>query len=91
MEKDEIKLTSDEISELVSLNDEYQEILIGLGQLHIRRYELEQEETKITELERTYNTSYEETQKKEINFKQRISRKYGEGEIDIQTGTYTKS
>ena len=91
MENKQIKLTSDEISELVALNNEYQEILIGFGQCHVRRQELEHEEVAISDLEKTYNASYEETQKNEINFKQRISRKYGDGEIDLQSGTYTKS
>lgn len=91
MENKEVKLTSDEVSELVSLNNEYQEILVGFGQIHLQRQELQDEEKRIQEIEKKYTDSYKETQKKEINFKERVSRKYGEGEIDIQTGTYIKS
>ena len=41
-------------------------------------------------MEKECYSSYEETQKKETNFKERIARKYGQGEIDLET-VYTKS
>ena len=44
MENKEVKLTSDEVSELVSLNNDSQEILVGFGQIHLQRQELKDEE-----------------------------------------------
>jgi len=91
MKKNQVKLTSDELAEILALNNEYQDILIGLGQVSIRRDSLKKEEESILKMEKECYSSYEETQKKETNFKERIARKYGQGEIDLETGVYTKS
>tara|TARA_B110000858_G_C17617514_1_gene387449 strand:+ start:441 stop:722 length:282 start_codon:yes stop_codon:yes gene_type:complete len=91
MKNNQVKLTSDELAEILSLNSEYQEILISLGQINLRRDSLEKEETSLKNAEVEHYNSYDETQKKEANFKQRIVRKYGEGEIDLESGVYTKS
>tara|TARA_B110000495_G_C22381903_1_gene246752 strand:- start:209 stop:493 length:285 start_codon:yes stop_codon:yes gene_type:complete len=91
MKKNQLKLTSDELAELLGLNNEYQEILIGLGQVNLRRADLKKEESSLGILESEHYASYDETQKKEVNFKQRIVRKYGQGEIDLESGIYTKS
>ena len=91
MEKNQVKLTSDELAEILALNNEYQETLIGLGQVNLRRDTIKKEQSTLDKLEAEHYASYEETEKKEANFKQRISRKYGNGEIDLESGVYTKS
>ena len=91
MKKNQLKLTSDELAEILALNNEYQEILIGLGQVNLRRVGLKKEQSSLEVVESEHYTSYDETQKKEENFKQRIVRKYGQGEIDLESGIYTKS
>ena len=91
MKKNQVKLTSDELAEILALNNEYQEILIGLGQVNLRRDNLKKEESSLEKVESEHYASYDETQKKEANFKERIVRKYGQGEIDLESGIYTKS
>ena len=90
MEKNEVKLTSDELSEILELNNDYQNILINFGQLHIRKVHIEKEQEQVSKLEKEYYTSYIEVEKQEKNFKERISRKYGEGEIDLDSGIYIR-
>jgi len=91
MKNNQVELTSDELAEILSLNNEYQEILISLGQINLRRDSIEKEEAALKITESEHYNSYDETQKKEANFKQRIVRKYGEGEINLESGVYTKS
>jgi len=91
MKNNQVKLTSDELAEILALNNEYQEILINLGQINLRRDTLKREEESLQTAETEHYNSYDETQKKEANFKQRIVRKYGQGEIDLESGVYTKS
>lgn len=92
MEKNKnIKLTSDELSELVMLNNEYQDVLIKLGQLSLRKKQLNTEQDSIKKNEEECLTLYNELEKTESNFKERIVRKYGEGSLDINAGTYILS
>jgi len=49
---------------------------------------LEKELKNISKLEDEYHISYAEIEKQEKNFKDRITRKYGEGEINLESGIY---
>ena len=91
MDNKEIKLTTDEQAEIMQLNQEYQEVLIAFGELHLKRMQLKLEEENLTSIEEQYKESYVEVEKKEFNFKERLGKKYGEGEIDVQSGIYIKN
>jgi len=91
MDNKEIKLTTDEQAEIMQLNQEYQEVLIAFGELHLKKIQLKLEEENLTSLEDQYKESYIEVEKKEFNFKERLGKKYGEGEIDVQSGIYIKN
>ena len=84
MKKNEVKLTTDELSEILELNNDYQNILI-------RKVHIEKEQEQISKLEKEYYASYTEVEKQEKNFKDRITRKYGEGEIDLEAGIYIRT
>ena len=47
MKNNQVKLTSDELAEILALNNEYQEILINLGQINLRRDALKREEESL--------------------------------------------
>ena len=67
MEKNKnIKLTTDELSELVMLNDEYQDVLIKLGQLSLRKKQLNIEQDSIQKNEEEYLTLYKGVGKNRI-------------------------
>jgi hypothetical protein len=89
MEKNKtVKLTSDELTEVIVLNEEYQEALIKLGQLSLKKTQIKLETESIEKGERECISTYAELEKKETNFKDRIFRKYGDGKLDINAGTY---
>ena len=91
MDNKEIKLTTDEQAEIIQLNQEYQDVLIAFGELHLKKMQLKEEEENLTSHEEQYKESYIEVEKKEFNFKERLSKKYGNGEIDVQSGIYIKN
>ncbi len=91
MKKNEVKLTGDEMSEILMLNNEYQEILIKFGQLQLQKIQIENETKQIEKFEKEYLNTYTEIEKSEKKFKERISRKYGDGEIDIEEGIYIQT
>tara|TARA_B100000242_G_C42993240_1_gene461186 strand:- start:660 stop:947 length:288 start_codon:yes stop_codon:yes gene_type:complete len=91
MNKKEVKLTGDEMSEILMLNNEYQECLIKFGQLQLQKIQIETEKKQIEELEKKYLDMYTEVEKSEKKFKERVTRKYGEGEIDLEEGIYIQN
>ena len=91
MDNNEIKLTTDEQAEIIQLNQEYQDVLIAFGELHLKKMQLKAEEESLVSTEQEYKESYIEVEKKEFNFKERLTNKYGPGEIDVQSGIYIKN
>ena len=87
----DIQLTDDERLEVGQLNAEYQEILIELGQLYIRKLQVEEEGDIINSLETEHKKAYAELEKKELDFTSRLNRKYGEGRIDPVGLSYVKN
>jgi len=88
MDNNEIKLTTDERSEMLELNEEYQGVLIDVGQLQMRRLQLKEQLNEIDTTELECKLAYTEVEKKEYNFRNRLIKKYGVGEIDAHTGVY---
>lgn len=86
-----VTLTTDEQGEIVQLNSDYQEILIELGQLYLRKLQVDAENESIDKLETDHSNTYIEIQKKEKDFVTRLQRKYGEGKLDAPRGIYIKN
>ena len=90
MDSNEIKLTTDEKSELLELNNEYQNVLIDLGQVQMTRLKLAEELVSTDNSETECKLAYTEIEKKELNFRNRLVKKYGEGEIDAHVGVFIR-
>lgn len=87
----EIKLTTDEKNEVIQLNADYQELLLELGQLYIRKLQVDEERDIIDTLETEHSNAYSELQSKERDFTIRLNRKYGDGNLDPAGGIYIKN
>ena len=87
----EVKFTDDEMQSLQSLQNGYQEKQTILGQLSVQRILLNQQqealEARITEVEQEYVS----TQQEERELVQKLNEKYGPGQLDPSTGTFTPS
>jgi hypothetical protein len=91
MDSNEIKLTSDEQTEMLELNTEYQSVLIDLGQLQLQRLKFNEQLAHTDSSETECKFAYTEIEKKELNFRNRLIKKYGEGEIDAHTGVFIRT
>lgn len=90
MENNEVKFTSDELSEISQLNGEYQSILIEFGQLYLKKIQLETEQTEIKKDESELTIAYDDLKKKDSSLASRIKKKYGEGTADFARGVFLK-
>lgn len=82
----EIKLTAGELKDLVDLRSDVTNMLINLGQLAMERKQIQKEiDNKETEI----LSSQEELKKRETDLYSTIGAKYGEGNVDLETGVFT--
>ena len=91
MENRQGKITEDGQSELVELSAEYQNILLGLGELQVEELSLNQQLNEIKETQSKYQESLIQFKSKEKMFLQRLNKKYGEGSLDTSSGIYLKA
>jgi hypothetical protein len=87
-EKAQIQLTEQEIQEINELRDQYATLTAKFGQLKIEQILIEEQLKRLGELENTYKEEYLTTQVKEEAFGNTITAKYGEGNIDVESGFF---
>ena len=85
----EVKFTKDEMSQLTELQQTYAAVQNTLGQLSVSRIRLSQEVNGLDEAENKLRNDFVETQQKERDFVQEINNKYGDGNLDLNTGVFT--
>jgi len=81
---EQIKLSQEEIEVLTKLQDTQNNIISTLGQLEYNIQLLELQKEGLTE-------QIEELKKTELKIGQDLTKKYGNGSIDLDTGLFTKS
>tara|TARA_B100002019_G_C21059859_1_gene493565 strand:- start:344 stop:616 length:273 start_codon:yes stop_codon:yes gene_type:complete len=89
--KKENNLTDDERSEIAKLNAEYQDCVFSLGELFLKKTQLEKQLNEISEDESELLGVFENMTKKESDFMSRLESKYGIGKLDINSATYISS
>ena len=85
----EAKFTEDELKKVKEIQDSYFKIQNDFGQLNITRLRLEKQLISVEEQEETLNNSFFETQDSEIKFLEGITKKYGQGTLNPETGVFT--
>ena len=85
----EVKFTKDEMSKLTELQQTYAAVQNTLGQLSVSRIRVSQELGSLDEAESKLRNDFVETQQKERDFVQEINNKYGDGNLDLNTGVFT--
>lgn len=85
------KITDDEKSELVELNAEYQTLLLSMGELLVTEVSLKEELKSLKNTKKKYKESLAHFKNKEKIFSDRLTKKYGAGDLDISSGIYLKS
>lgn len=84
-----IKWTDEELQSLIALQDSYTEVISKFGQIQIEKINLNSQIERLNDLEKSVTESYVKLQELEKNFSDSIRNKYGEGEINLETGEYT--
>jgi predicted nuclease with TOPRIM domain len=84
MESVTLELTSEELNSLQSINEELSNTLLSLGQIEISKSLLE-------ENKQTLLTNFSQLQQKQEKLAVELTQKYGDGDINLTTGEFTKS
>mgnify|MGYP003112796659 CR=1 FL=1 len=86
---EETKFSKEEIDSVKEIRETYFAIKNTFGQLGVSKLRLEQDFEAIDKAEDNLKKTYKETQEKEKNLVDSITKKYGEGQFNLETGTFT--
>lgn len=86
-----IKLSPEEIQSIQGLQAKYADITAKLGQLKIEQILLNTQVQRLAQLEQAFSNDYLSIQNEENKFAEEVTKKYGEGEINIETGEFIPS
>ena len=86
---EEVKFTEEELQQLGGLQQSYQNIQAGFGQLRVQRILLEQQMNSLEEAENNLEEEYTKAQDNEREFVKSLNDKYGPGQLDPATGVFT--
>mgnify|MGYP003114526839 CR=1 FL=1 len=86
----EVKFTDDELSKLKEIQQNYVNIQVQLGQIGIARIRMESQLNEITNSEIDLRKNFDKNSKEEATFLEDIRKKYGDGELNPETGVFTK-
>ena len=85
----EVKFTKQEIDSLQQLRSDYANVEVSLGKLEIARMQSEQQLDNIQNNKLRLETQYTTLQRTESQIVSELTEKYGVGNLDINTGTFT--
>ena len=88
---DELKFTDEELQELQSLQEGYQEKQALLGSLAVQRILLDQQSDALEARKTEVEQEYEGVQQQERDLVAQLNEKYGPGSLNPETGVFTPS
>lgn len=96
MSNNTIKLPDAELNEIKQIQSKANELVFKLGEIQLEKFGLEEQvkeiidrEKKIKEYEEEQKAEWLKMQKSEKDLLENIIKKYGEGNLDLNTGTFT--
>ena len=84
-----IKLSDQELKQIQDLRTKYATLTAQLGQLKVEQIIINEQVNRLSELEEKFTKEYLNIQIEEEQFAESITKKYGEGEIDVESGLFT--
>lgn len=85
------KVEQTDIEKLKLLQTQYSELSTKLGQLKIEQLLVNQQVERLKQVEDTFTSEYFKLQSEEQKLAEEISKKYGNGQINIDTGEFIPS
>ena len=89
MAEQEVKFTEEEMKQINVLQQGYVNLQNALGQLGVNRIRLNQQFDDLDTAEDNVRVQFVENQTKEREFVDTINKKYGDGNLDNNTGLFT--
>ena len=86
---EETKFTEEELKQVKEIQDNYFDIQNQFGQTSVAKLRIEEQMENIMKNEDELRTKFEEIQSKEREFLEGITKKYGEGSLNPETGVFT--
>ena len=88
---DPIKISNDELAEIKMLQNKISKKLFELGNLGAEKIEIDRMVQSFVEKDKKLREEWIGLQKLEQEFVDKLIKKYGEGDLDLQEGTYSPS
>ena len=85
---EEIKFDSKELETLQKIQKTYFDVQNSFGQVKIAKINLQQQTDDIFKYEEELHEKFLETRKSEKDFVDEITKKYGDGRVNLETGTF---
>jgi|TARA_R100000908_G_scaffold36677_1_gene16820 hypothetical protein len=85
----QITLTQEEINSIVELQKSYVGVRDNLGSLEIARFKSEQELESISNQKLRLENEYSKLNSTEKELVDNLTKKYGQGNLDLSTGIFT--
>lgn len=86
-----IKITESELAEIRMLQSKFQESIFKLGNLQVEKMQLDAAVTDFVEKEKRLKEEWTSLQKLEQGLLDKIIKSYGEGNLNMNDGTFTPS
>ena len=86
---EDTKFTKEEMDMISKIQETYLDIQQKLGQVSLSKLKLEQQVQSIDKLEKELLENFKKTQKEEKDFVDGITKKYGDGTLDPESGIFT--
>lgn len=87
--ENQIKFTEEELKSVIDLRDRVRTNLENIGRLNIRKHFLEMEMKALDEALASNLLETEDLSSEENRINEEISKKYGDGTLDFESGVYT--
>lgn len=88
---EEVKFTEEEMKSIDTIQKTYVGVQNALGRLGVSKLRLEQDAANLNKAEEELRKKYQENQTNERDFVDGITKKYGDGQLNIETGTFLPS
>jgi len=86
---EKIKFNDEELKQLESLQNDYSQKQVELGQVHVQRLLLNQQLAELQNRQSEIEQQYIEIQGREKQMVDMLNEKYGAGQLDPETGVFT--
>ena len=86
---EDTKFTKEEMDMISKIQETYLDIQQKLGQVSLSKLKLEQQAEVINKMEEELLENFKKTQKEEKDFVDGVTKKYGDGTLDPESGIFT--